>query len=99
MSNGNFNFYNQKAAKFLLRQNKNYFEWLFEHFGEPTEYGDRLKIAWQTGNRKVIYFAQVFVIQLLENPDGNDLKWKLVETKSYPTKENIEFCSNWLNTK
>lgn len=92
----NFNFYNQMAAKYLLRWNKNYFEWLEKYFGNPSEYGDGLKMAWSCGKRKVIYYPHFMMIQLHKQIDEIGVRWKLIETKSYPTKKNIEFYANWL---
>lgn len=90
------NFYNQMAARTLLRWNRNYFVWLEKYLGEPTEFGDRLKIAWQKNDRKIVYHASLMTIQVFENPDGTDLKWNLVKTKQYPTEEQIKNYGEWL---
>ena len=80
----------------MLRWNRNYFQWLKESFGEPDEYGDNLKMAWSFENRKVIYHAQAMLIQLHERLDESGLKWKLIDAKQYPTKEDIKIYSKWL---
>ena len=90
------NFYNQMAAKTVLRWNRNYFQWLEKYLGEPTEFGDRLKIAWQKDNRKIVYHASLFAFQLFENPDGEDLKWTRLESRQYPTEKQIEQYGKWL---
>ncbi len=95
----NFEHYNRWAAKTLLRWNKNYFDALEEFLGNPSEFGDRCKMAWSSGRRKIIYYAEVMTIQLHEQTDEAGVYWKLIKTEHYPTKANIEFYSNWLKEK
>lgn len=94
--NKTFEFYFKNAQKYLIRWNANYFNWLMQYFGDPDEYGDNLKIAWRIGNRKAIYYPKNLMIQLHENLDGKDLRWKMVGCTEYPSEEKIKGCAAWL---